>query len=119
MPSELIYYSGRKAPSLKMLLLLLLLFLFFCRRRVELLIGSRPHDNGGDSIVGLSRCLLVLITCGQTTWADEVSLSYYARVLVLSDGNSEGENVDDSSVLCLPNLALWTVCSNNLQFNHL
>ena len=27
---------------------------------------------------------------GQTTWADEVSLSYYARVLVLLDGNSEG-----------------------------
>ena len=29
------------------------------------------------------------ITCGESTWADEVSLSYYARVLVLSDGNSE------------------------------
>ena len=27
---------------------------------------------------------------------------------------SEERNVDDSSVLCLPDLALWTVCSNVL-----
>ena len=33
------------------------------------------------------------------TWADELSLSCYARVLVLYDGNSEEENVDNSSVL--------------------